>query len=81
MKKTELRVDRIEEGVAVAYDANGAEYIMCAKIGDLAENDIFLADVNDVGEVVSTEKLPEKTAEVKAAVQSRLNRLFKEEEN
>lgn len=76
MKTTELRVDRIEEGVAVAYDTDGAEYRMCAKIGDLAENDVLRASLNDEGEVVSAEKLPEKTEEIKAAAQSRLDRLF-----
>ena len=61
MKTAELRVDRIEEGVAVAYDAGGVEYRMCAKIAGLDENDILLAEINSEGEVVSAEKLPEKT--------------------
>ena len=37
MKETELRVDRIEEGLAVAYDDDGREYTFCAKLADAAE--------------------------------------------
>lgn len=81
MKTTELRVDRIEEGVAVAYDADGAEYRMCAKINDLAENDVLRASLNDEGEVVSVKKLPEKTEAVRTAVQSRLDKLFGKQGN
>ena len=49
MKETELRVDRIEEGLAVAYDDDGREYTFCAKLADAAENDILLATLGERG--------------------------------
>lgn len=76
MKETELRVDRIEEGLAVAYDEGGREYTFCAKLTDAAENDILLAALGEDGAVVAATKLTEKTNAVKQDMQARLNRLF-----
>ena len=73
MKETELRVDRIEEGLAVAYDEDGREYTFCAKLADVAENDILLATL---GESDAAKKLTDKTNAVKQDMQARLNRLF-----
>ena len=72
MKETELRVDRIEEGLAVAYDEDGREYTFCAKLADVAENDILLATLGESDAVVAAKKLNA----VKQDMQARLNRLF-----
>ena len=76
MKETELRVDRIEEGLAVAYDEDGREYTFCAKLADVAENDILLATLGESDAVVAATKLTDKTNAAKQDMQARLNRLF-----
>ena len=81
MNEIELRVDRIEEGLAVAYDAGGREYTFCAKLANAAENDILLATVGDGGVVVAAKKLTEKTNAVLKDMHARLNRLFDERGN
>ena len=78
MKETELRVDRIEEGLAVAYDDDGREYTFYAKLADAAENDILLATLGENDAVVAPTKLTEKTNAVKQDMHARLRRLFDE---
>ena len=76
IEKKELRVDRIEEGMAIAYSTDGTEYCMCQKIADVQESDILLADINADGNVVSVTVLQSKTEEVKTSMQARLHKLF-----
>lgn len=76
MKKIELRVDRIEEGLAVAYDDSGAEYTFCAKLADVNESDILCATVSENGAVVEAQKLAEQTDSTLRDMQARLQRLF-----
>ena len=78
MKETELRVDRIEEGLAVAYDDDGREYTFCAKLADAAENDILLATLGENDAVVAATKLTEKTNAVKQDMHARLRQPFDE---
>lgn len=71
-----LCVDRIEDGVAVAYSDDGTEYTMCHKIADIHESDIITASINDRGEVVAVEVRKEETAERKVGLHERLKKLF-----
>ncbi len=75
-ERKELRVDRIEDGLAIAYDASGNEYCMCAKIADLQESDVLLAAINKDGAVVDARVQHEKTNEIKQSLKSRLQSLF-----
>jgi|GEM_PF-1896340 len=75
-EKKELRVDRIEDGLAIAYAFDGTEYCMCQKIADIHESDILLADINAEGNVVSVSVLQQETEEVKASFKERLHKLF-----
>lgn len=76
MEKKELRVDRIEDGVAIAYAADGTEYFMCQRIADLQESDILLAFVNQDGMVVDVTVRRKETEEVKQTLRNRLQSLF-----
>lgn len=76
-KKKELRVDRIEEGLAIAYDVEGNEYCMCAKIADLQESDILVADINNNGVVFNVSVQRDKTEENKERLLARLQELSK----
>lgn len=75
-EKKELRVDRIEEGLVIAYDANGNEYCMCERIADIQESDILLADVNKDEQVVAVEVQREKMAVQTKTLTNRLKKLF-----
>ena len=75
-EKKELRVDRVEEGLAIAYDADGNEYCMCAKIADLKESDILLASINSAGMVFDVAVQQEKTEANKQRLKNKLNALF-----
>lgn len=75
-KSKKMCVDRIEEGLAVAYTDDGDAYTMCQKIANLQESDIILATINENGEVVAAEVLSEETAAKKAELRSRLKNLF-----
>ena len=80
METKELRVDRIENGLAVAYDRAGNEYVMCQKIGDLAECDVLSAAVNERGDVVEVVVRREETERAKSAARQNLNELFDSQE-
>ncbi len=75
-EKKELRVDRIEDGLAIAYDADGNEYCMCAKIADLKESDILLADINRDGNVFDVTVQQEETKKNEESLRNRLHKLF-----
>lgn len=75
-KTIQLRVDRIEDGIAVAYAADGAEYCTCAKATGIEENDILLAIVDANGNITDVTVLPEETEKVKQTLKSRLHSLF-----
>lgn len=71
-----LRVDRIEEGIVIAFSDDGKEYTMCEKIADIKESDIINAAVNENGEVVSVEICKEETDAKKSELKSKLKSLF-----
>ena len=71
-----LCVDRIEEGIAIAYDTDGNEYCMCERIADIQESDVLLATVNENGAVVDVRIQREETEEEKQILHSRLHSLF-----
>lgn len=75
-EKKELHIDRIEDGIVVAYDSNGYEYTMCARIADVKENDIVDATVNERDQIIDLRVLPEKTKAAKLSLQERLSKLF-----
>ena len=75
-EKKELHVDRIEDGIAVAYDRFGNEYTLRQKIADIRENDIINATVNEHGHIIDLTVLTEKTEAVKLSLKARLKKLF-----
>lgn len=75
-EKIEMHIDRIEDGIAVAYDRFGKEYTMCEKIADIKENDIIDATVNEYGHIIDLTVLSEKTETAKLSLRDRLSNLF-----
>ena len=75
-EKKELHVDRIEDGIAVAYDRFGNEYTLRQKIADIRENDIINATVNERGHIIDLTVLTEKTEATKLSLKARLKKLF-----
>ena len=73
----ELRVDRIENEIAVAYSDTGREYRFTKEPKELRDGDIILATIGKDGKITAVEILGDKTAQVKAELQSRLHKLFK----
>lgn len=73
-----LHVDRIEEGVVIAFSEDGKEYTMCEKIASVKESDIINAAINENDEVVSVEILSEETKSKKSELKNRLKNLFSE---
>ena len=71
-----MRVDRIEEGLAVAYTDDGQEYILRKEIAYLKENDILLADIDQNGNVVNVQVRREETEKAKQTIKNRLQNLF-----
>jgi len=76
-EKKELHVDRIEDGIAVAYDRFGNEYTLRQKIADIRENDIINATVNEHGHIIDLTVLTKKTEATKLSLKARLKKLFK----
>lgn len=76
MENKELRVDRLEDGIAIAYDKNGNRYEMCGRIADLSENDLIFAAIGDGGEVLAATVLPEKTEKIKRDLHVRLQKML-----
>ena len=75
-EKKELHIDRIEDGIIVAYDRLGNEYTICRKIADVKENDIIDATINEHGHIIDLTVLYEKTKAVKLSLKERLKKLF-----
>lgn len=76
IRKTELHIDRIEDGVAVAYDNNENEYFIRDNISDIKENDIVEATLTEDGLVTSITVLHEKTEAKKLSMKKLLTNLF-----
>ena len=73
----ELRVDRIEEGIAIAFDENGAKYIFSQNDFPACEGDIAHATFDRNGRITEIKIFKKKTNEEKELLQSRLSNLFK----
>lgn len=71
-----MRVDRIEEGLAVAYTDDGKEYILRENIADLKESDIIIATADENGNVIKVQVQREETENVKQTMKNRLQNLF-----
>ncbi len=71
-----LRVDRIEEGIAVAFSEDGTEYRIPQEFAAVQESDILMATIHENGEVTTVEVLREETQEKKQRLRSRLKKLF-----
>ena len=72
----ELRIDRIENGIAVAYSDTGQEYRFPKTPENLCEGDIVRAALTACGQVTAVEILTEKTAQIKEEMRTRLHKLF-----
>ncbi|MBQ4599310.1 MAG: DUF3006 domain-containing protein [Clostridia bacterium] len=71
-----MRVDRIEEGLAVAYTDDGKEYILRENIANLKESDIIMATADENGNVIKVQVQREETENVKQTMKNRLQNLF-----
>ena len=71
-----LRVDRIEEGIAVAFSEDGTEYRIPQELAAVRESDILMATIHENSEIAAIEVLPKETAAKKSALRSRLKKLF-----
>ena len=76
IENKEMRVERIEDGIAVAYDRFGNEYTVRQRIADIRENDIIDATVNEHGHIIDLTVLSEKTEAAKLSLKDRLANLF-----
>lgn len=72
----EMRIDRIEEGLAVGFTEDGEQFTLPKQNGELRENDIILAEVDESGEIISYTIKKEETETVKQTMQNRLRKLF-----
>ncbi len=72
----EMTIDRIENGVAVAYDRDGNEYTVCANIAGIKESDIVSATVNEHGQIIDITVLHKITKNKKRSLKDRLTNLF-----
>ncbi len=80
-KTIQLRIDRIEEGLAVAFAEDGTAYTVRADIADLRENDIIAASVDAHGEILTAEILHDETAAKKDELRLKLKNLFNKRGN
>lgn len=75
-KTKELRIDRIEENIAIAYDSANNEFSLCKSEFNLSEGDIIEATFSDTKTIVSVIVKAEKTAKEKDLLVTRLSKLF-----
>lgn len=71
-----LTVDRIEEGVVIAFSSDRQKYTFPLEDLPLKENDIFKAEITDNSDVIFLEILKEETQRRKCSLKSRLKKLF-----
>lgn len=71
-----LRIDRIEENIAVAYDDGGNEYKIIEEPLQIKESDIVTAEFDECGNIIAISTEEEETAAVKNDFQGRLDKLF-----
>ena len=71
-----LKIDRIEEGIAIAFSNEGEEYHFPQKFANVRENDICDAIFNDEGKVISLSVNNQETQRSRDRLQTKLNKLF-----
>lgn len=71
-----LRIDRIEEGVVIAFAENGKEYTLSPSLCAMRESDILLATLDEKDTVIAAEVLKQETEEKKKTLRARLKNLF-----
>ena len=76
-KTKELRVDRIEENIAVAYDSDNNEYTFFKTDFFVSEGDIIDAVFDDAETIVKVTVKAEQTLNEKELLKARLSNLFK----
>ncbi len=73
---TKLKIDRIEEGIAIAFSNEGEEYHFSQKFANVRENDICDAIINDEGKVISLSVNSQETKRIRDRMHAKLNKLF-----
>ena len=73
---TKLKIDRIEEGIAVAFSSEGNEYHFPQSFANVRENDVCDAIINDEGKVVSLSVNNRETQLNSDRMRTKLNKLF-----
>lgn len=71
-----LYVDRVEDGVIIAYSIEKTEYIFSNEDSNIHENDILIANINENNEVVSVIVLQEETTKRINTLKNRVKKLF-----
>lgn len=71
-----LTVDRIEEGIIVAFSDSGEKYISQGKLANISENDIIMATITDDFKILSARVLAEETKTKINSLKERLKSLF-----
>lgn len=75
-KIPKLTVDRIEEGVVIAFSDDGQKYTFAKEELPLKENDIFNAEIAEDGTVIVLNILKKETNRRKKSLRNRLKQLF-----
>lgn len=71
-----LRIDRIEEGIAVAFADDGKQYSLSPALCTMRESDILLVTLDTSDTVIAAEVLQKETEAEKDALRVRLKNLF-----
>ena len=75
-KTKELRIDRIEENIAVAHDSENNEFSLCKGEFNLSEGDIIEATFSETETIISVTVKAEETAKEKDLLMTKLSKLF-----
>ena len=73
---TKLKIDRIEEGIVIAFSDDGEEYHFSQRLANVHENDVCDAVINSDSKVVSLAINNRETQCNKDRVRNKLNKLF-----
>lgn len=79
-KNVELNIDRIENGITVAYDRDGNRYVFAFPPVNVKEGDIISASINSNCEIIDFTVLQEETQRAKSSLKKQLATLFSNSE-
>ena len=73
---TKLRIDRIEEGIVIAFSEREEEFHFPLELAYVKENDVCDAVIDEEGKVISLTVSANETTDAKSRIQSKLSKLF-----